>query len=329
MNNIVTIGGGTGTYTVLSGLKKQSGWNNIAAIVAVTDSGGSTGRLRDEFGYLPVGDFRMALVALASEESENVLRDLFLHRFDKGSELAGHNFGNLFLVAMTDILGSEEKAIEYTSSVLRTRGDVIPVATDRLTLVAEYENSEVVRGEAAIDEPEEDHDATQHITKLWVEPESTRIDKHASQAMQAADCIVLGPGDLYTSTLACVVVPGVAETLQKTDAKLVYVTNLMTKYGQTNDFNVSDHVKELERYAGRKMDHVIINTTPLPDDILKKYHAQDEFPVEDDLDQDERVVRADLLATEEITKPSGDTLKRSFIRHDSDKLAAVIKKVCL
>jgi len=325
-NSIVTIGGGTGTYTVLSGLKKQNSWDRIAAIVSVTDDGGSTGRLRDEFGNLPVGDFRMALAALADESKGHILRDLFMYRFDKGSELSGHNFGNLFLVAMTDILGSEEKAIEFASRVLNVKGYVIPVSTGHVTLVAQYEGGEVVRGEHKIDEPE--YDGTKRITKLSVEPD-TSVDKHASDTISDSDFVVLGPGDLYTSTLACVVVSGVAEVLQETKGRLVYIVNLMTKYGQTYGFGARDHIETLERYIGRKVDHILINTTPLPPEILHSYELEHDFPVADDLGSDTRVIRADLLATEAIKKPSGDELKRSLIRHDSDKLALVIKKLCM
>jgi len=328
MFNIVTVGGGTGTYTVLSGLKKQDCWNRISAIVAVTDSGGSTGRLRDEFGSLPVGDFRMALIALSSEVGENILRDLFLYRFEKGSGLSGHNFGNLFLVAMTDILGSEEKAIEFTSRILRTQGNVIPVSPEKLTLVAEYEDGTVIRGEASIDEPEEKHDGTKHITNLWVEPKSCRADVHADETIRDANCVVLGPGDLYTSTLACVAVPGVAIALQETSGKLVYVLNLMTKYGQTHGFKASDFISEFTKYVGREPNHILVNTTPLPEDVLKVYEQQNEFPIEDDLKDDNRVIRGNFVASEIITKPSGDVLKRSLIRHDSEKLATVLKDIC-
>src|SRR3989344_7509047 len=169
---VVVIGGGTGTYTVLSGLKKYPpDFFDLTAIVTVADSGGSTGWLRDEFGYLPVGDFRMALVALADDnETSAVLRNLFLYRFNKGTGLNGHNFGNLFLVAMTDIAGSEEGAIALASRVLRIRGKVLPVSREKLTLVAAYENGATTRGEAHIDEPDETHDGALRIKNLSVEP---------------------------------------------------------------------------------------------------------------------------------------------------------------
>jgi len=139
---------------------------------------------------------------------------------------------------------------------------------------------------------------------------------------------VLGPGDIYTSTLACIVVPGIQEALQERRGKLIYVVNLMTKYGQTYNFTAADHIRELERYSGSAIDHILLNTTPLPKEILSAYKEERDTPVEDDLGDDSRVVRADLLASETVTKPFGDVLKRSLIRHDSDKLAEVIKQLC-
>ena len=324
---IVVIGGGTGTYTVLSGFKKYpADFLDLTAIVTVADSGGSTGRLRDEFGYLPVGDFRMALVALADDsETSVILRNLFLHRFSKGTGLNGHNFGNLFLVALTDIAGSEEGAIALASKVLRVRGRVLPVSKEKLTLVAEYENGETVRGEAHIDEPEEAHNGTLRIKKLRVEP-AAHITPEVQSAIREADCLVLGPGDLYTSTLAALVVGGVKEAIQSSSARVVQVVNLMTKYGQTHGFTARAHVEEISRYLGRTPDAVLVNTAPLPEEMLLRYKSQKEFPVKDALHERDgyTIVSTDFLAQDEIKKASGDTLKRSLIRHDSRKLAHAI-----
>ena len=259
MKKIVVIGGGTGTYTVLSGLKKFP--VDLTAIVTVADSGGSTGRLRDEFGFLPPGDFRMALVALSPEEDDQqVFRQLFMYRFSQGEPgLKGHNFGNLLLTALTDILGSEEQALSYASKILRIKGKVLPVTTESVSLVASYENGTVLKGETFIDEPPKTHDCAQKIKDLWLEPEAV-CTPSVTQTILNADMIILGPGDLYTSILANVIVKGVATALQKTNAKLVYIVNLMTKYGQTSGFKASNHVEELTKYVGRYPDLVLVDT---------------------------------------------------------------------
>ncbi len=328
--NIVVIGGGTGTYTVLSGLKKYPpDLFNITAIVTVADSGGSTGRLRDEFGYLPVGDFRMALVALADDsEVGTALRSLFLHRFEKGTGLKGHNFGNLFLVALTDIFGSEERALEYASQMLRVRGKVFPIANEKLTLMAEYENGSVVAGETYIDEPPQEHDGTQRIKRLWVEP-AVRISQKAREAIESADLIIMGPGDLYTSILANIVISGTKEALMQSRGKILYVTNLMSKYGQTHNFTAKDYIEELAAYGGRVPDYILVNNGPLPEDILKVYYEERESPVTDDLfgENYSNVIRDNFLASEKVVKTSGDVLKRSLLRHDSEKLARVIMEI--
>ena len=319
---VIAIGGGTGTHTVLRGLTKYQKQLAITAIVTMADSGGSTGRLRDEFGYLPVGDVRMALAALASnvDAHEELVRELFLYRFNKGNGLSGHNCGNLLLVALTDILGSEEAAIRAAARVLRVRGQVIPVTTAQVDLVATYDDGVVVTGEHDIDEPAAAR-AAHRIVDLAVTPEAT-ISDAAEHAILDADCIVLGPGDLYTSVLANVVVGGVPEALRNSPGQLVYITNLMTKHGQTDGMGVAAHVAELTRYIGRSPDVILVNTTPLPPELLARYAAEGEYPIVFDYEERAaRVVPADLLANEVIETASGDVLKRSLIRHDSRKLA--------
>ena len=322
---IVTIGGGTGTHTVLQGLKRYQDKIDLTAIVTMADSGGSTGRLRDEFGYLPVGDVRMALAALASDidEHEELVRELFLHRFAKGEGLNGHNVGNLLLVALTDILGSEEAAINTASKLLRVQGKVLPVSTDSVDLVATYSDDVTVTGEHAIDEPSTDR-LSQHITNLSVTPQVV-ASSNATNAINEADVVVLGPGDLYTSVLANVVVPGMASALADTTARLVYVCNLMTKAGQTSSMGAAEHIAEIKHYIGRAPDVVLVNVTSLPNDLLATYADDSEFPVQFNYESEEvRIIPSDLLASEAVKTKAGDTLKRSYIRHDSQKLAQKI-----
>ncbi len=316
---ITVVGGGTGLSTVLSGIKRQRLWSDISAIVAVSDDGGGNGKHRDEFGMLPVSDFRKAIVSLADDTESAVLRELFMYRFSKGEGLSGNTFGNLLLIALTDILGSEDLAIEHASRILRANGRVLPVAHEQIALVAQYEDGSIIKSEDLIDEPR--HDGKLRITNLWTEPEVT-VSGRARRAVEKADVIVVGPGDLYTSTLANVVVPGMADALKEASGKIVFISNLMTKFGQTYGFTLSDYVREYEKYIGRPLDHVLVNTTPLPEDVLARYEKENDFPVVDDLPQDDsKVTRCDLLAEEEVEAQAGDTLKRSLIRHDPDKIA--------
>ncbi len=321
---ICVIGGGTGSFVVLSGLK-QYPENKLTAIVTATDSGGSTGRLRDEFGYLPIGDVRQCLVALAEDEEEQMmLRDLFSFRFDKGEDgLKGHNFGNLLLTALSEIYGGQVEAIKRVRKLLNIKGSVFPVTLEDAELVAEYENGEELIGEHEIDEPPYPHDCRIRIESLSTKPK-VKTYRQVKDSIMNSDLLIFGPGDIYASILANVVVGGVSEAIQASKGKLVYVVNLVTKFGQTFNFSAADHVKEIEKYTGREIDYVLINNRELPENILKKYALQNDYPVEDDMGDDSRVIRADMLASEEIKTPKGDVIHRSFIRHDRRKLAEAI-----
>jgi len=324
---VVVIGGGTGTHTLLRGLSRYQKQLDLTAIVTMADSGGSTGRLRDEFGYLPVGDVRMALAALASDsdEHEALVRQLFMYRFAKGDGLSGHTFGNLLLVALTDILGSEEAAIRAAARVLRVEGSVIPVTTEPVHLKAIYSDGYEVIGEHEIDEPP--HDRHMHtVADLSVTPPAM-VNPRAEDALLAADLIILGPGDLYTSILANCVVGGVSEAIRHSTAQVVYVSNLMTRAGQTAGMGVAAHVTEIVRYTARQPDVILVNTGVFPVDLIQKYEAEDEYPVIDDYTGESMVIRTDLLATETVTTVSGDTVRRSLLRHDPRRLARSIMDI--
>lgn len=326
---LVVVGGGTGTHTVLRGLRKYSNRLDIKAIVSMADSGGSTGRLRDEFGFLPIGDVRNALTALASEgdEYDSLMRQLFSYRFNKGSGLTGHNFGNLFLTALTDILGSEMAAIKAASNILHVSGEVIPVTTTHVQLVAEYEDGTIVEGEDNIDTAALSPSGNTPITSLWLSPQAM-ISKEAREALEAADLIVLGPGDLYTSVLANCVVEGFSGALQNSQAKIIYVCNLMSKRGQTVGMHTAEHVAEVAKYIGVNPDIALVNSSELPSDLVSKYQEEGDHPILNNcLGTNYETLAIPLLSKEEIKINSSDVIKRSLIRHDSDVLAFELMKI--
>ncbi|MFH0749539.1 MAG: gluconeogenesis factor YvcK family protein [Candidatus Gottesmanbacteria bacterium] len=324
--HVVCIGGGTGTFVVLKGIKHHP--CTLSAVVSMSDSGGSNKRIRDEFGLLPTSDIRQCLVALSDEKNgKGLLRSLFMYRFEKGEGISGMTFGNLFMAALSDILGSQEEAIRQTGKVLRIHGSVIPVSFTKTNLTATYENGTTVNEEHVIDEPK--HDGSLKITNIALEPKAA-ANPEAVEAIQSADLIVLGPGDLYTSVLPNLLVNGIVDAIQKSKATVVYIMNLMTKYGQTYNYSATDHVLVLEKYLGKRMNAIIINNRELPQEALSMYAKYHELPVVDDLtsvEKDHIIIRADVVSSVVLAKSSSDNLVRSLIRHDSDKLANVLVSI--
>ena len=324
--NITVIGGGTGSFMVLSGLKHYP--VNLNAVVTVSDDGGSTGRLRDEFGFLPVGDLRQCIAALSDDDQDSYLTKLLLYRFEKGGGLKGHNLGNLILTALSDMYGSEVKALEVVNKIFHLKGQVLPVSLKPVRLGAKYSSGKTIVSEHLIEEykPKEG----EYITSLFTKPQA-RINPKAKKAIEASDFIIVGPGDLYGSTVANLVIKGVPETIKKSKAKIIMIMNLMTLRSQTHQMTATDHVRVLESYLGKPVDYVLVNNQPIPDAVLQAYAKQEEFPVEDDLGSDKRVIRKPLLADKVFGKPKSDKLKRSFLRHDPEKVAwevmEIIKKV--
>lgn len=322
--NIVVIGGGTGTYVVLSGLKDMD--VNLNAIVSMMDSGGSTGRLRDQLGVLPPGDVRQALVALS--ESPEIWRKLFTYRFDNG-DLGGHNFGNIFLSAMEKITGSSRLALEEVSQILNVKGTVVPITYSKCSLCAKYEDGSLIEGEDKIDSA---YTKRPRIKYMYLNPEAI-LNKEAEKVIAAADLIVLGPGDLYTSIIPNLLINGFSSAIDKSKGKKVYITNLMTRLGQTDGFCISDHVLEIDKYMGAGfLDYVIINNKKPSKDVLAWYKEHDNVDwVEDDL-YDKKVVEAKIirkdLLSDTVYKPNlADRLKRSLIRHDPEKVANVLLNI--
>jgi uncharacterized cofD-like protein len=325
--SIVCIGGGTGTFVTLSGLKIYP--VNLSAVVTMSDSGGSNKRIRDEFGLLPTSDIRQCLIALSAEKGRTgLLRELFLYRFEKGNGLSGMTFGNLFMAALSDILGSQEEAIKQTGKVLRINGRIVPVSFTDTNLFATYENGHVVSEEHLIDEPE--HDGKLKIIDIYLKPKA-KANPEALSAIAHADLIVLGPGDLYTSILPNLLVTDVGSAIKKSKAKKVFVMNLMTKYGQTYNFSALDHIKTLERFLDKSLTHVLMNTATYPEDVLQKYESKKELPVVDDLPQKAyyKVIRKPIVSQELIEKSKADSLIRSLIRHDSEKVAKELMDIIL
>ncbi len=318
---IVVIGGGTGSFMVLSGLKKHD--LDLIAIVAVTDDGGSTGRLRDEFGFLPVGDMRQCIAVLSNSQGNDFLDKLLLYRFVKGERgLKGHSLGNLILIALEDIAGSEVKGLELASQIFKLKGEVIPVSLKLVRLVVHYKSGKKIKGEHKIEINK--LKKGDRIVKLETTP-IAKINSRAKEAILTADLIILGPGDLFDSTIANLIIKGVPQAIKKSKAKIIYIVNLMTLCSQTEGFKVSDHVKTLEQYLGRKVDYVLVNKTSIPQKIIKTYQRKEsEFPVKNDLGEDKRVIRGDFLDKRKIKKAPGDVLKRSLIRHNPEKLAKKI-----
>lgn len=315
---VVVIGGGTGTFVALSGLKKYP--VHLAAIITMMDSGGSTGRLRDQLGVLPPGDLRQALVALS--RSDKLWRDLFLYRFENG-DLEGHNFGNIFISALEKVTGSLERAVEVAATILDSSGNIIPVTFNKSELCVELSDGRIIEGETHIDEPIE-QEVRAPIKRAFLNPQIEANPK-AIQAITEADLVIIGPGDLYTSIIPNLLVNGIAQAIDQAKGKVVFVMNLMTKYGQTTDFTATDHLADLAKYINHSIDTVIINNKKPDEEALTRYEASHEAEVEDDMkDETLAVIRADVIDTVHIEKQQADIIKRSLIRHDPDKLAQVL-----
>lgn len=321
---VVVVGGGTGTYQVLTGLKKFP--LDLSVIITMMDSGGSNRVIRDEFGLLPTSDIRQCMVALASDKSHELLRQLFTYRYNAGTGISGMTFGNLFMAALTDIHGSQEVAIEKTCEMLDVQGAILPVTYDDVQLIARYSNGKQVLGEHYIDEPD-DELGKQKIVELEVIP-AAKVNPKAVRAIHEADLIVLGPGDLYTSIICNLIIDGMAGAIAKSKAKKVYIMNLMTKLGQTHDFTARDHIETLEKFLGSGiLDYCLVNKgNSYPKDILEKYKQESAFPVKDDLGKSShlRIIHKSLDSNEVFEKAKSDKLKRSLIRHDPVKLARTI-----
>jgi uncharacterized cofD-like protein len=318
---IAVIGGGTGSFTLLSSLKHHT--SQLAALVNMADDGGSTGILRDELGALPPGDIRQCLVALSNSPK---VRDLFNYRFDNGS-LKGHAFGNLFITALEKMTGNFAEGIEIASEVLNITGTVEPITLSNVKLAMHDQSGNVVHGEYEIAHTKFDG----HRPKLWLEPDAFASPR-ALKAIEQADVVVIAPGNLYGSLAPALIVPQVGEALAASKATKVYVCNLVTKPGQTDGFKVHDYADEIERLAGNPfLDAVIYNTKKPSSELLEKYASEGELSV----GFDEKILNnAHYLALganvvsgeiwENINASDPIAASRTLIRHDSAAIATMI-----
>jgi uncharacterized cofD-like protein len=309
---IVVIGGGTGLSVLLHGLKAYT--SNLTAIVTVSDDGGSSGRLREQFNILPPGDIRNCLVALA--DAEPLMQDLFQFRFKEGTELAGHNFGNLFITVMTELVGDFDKAIKESSKVLAISGHVIPSTLKRVNLVADHADGSQTMGETRISK------SKSPITRVQLKPENCLPTDDALEAIANAEAIILGPGSLYTSVLPNLLVKNVSEAIAAADAIKIYICNVMTQSGETDNYTAYDHVKAIHEHTKHKIvDYCFVNTGYVPGEFLEKYKNENAEPVKPDIqrikDAGIKVLADDVIST------------HNHVRHNSEKIAENIVNLIL
>jgi uncharacterized cofD-like protein len=308
---IVAIGGGHGLSHLLLGLKEYTA--NLTAIVTVADSGGSSGRLREEFNIVAPGDIRNCLVALA--DAPALMGELFQYRFAENSQLKGHNFGNLFLTAMVQITkGDFKKAVEECSKVLAIRGKVIPSTVHNVHLIAEYMDGTRAEGEAKIPR------TNVAIKKVTLTDQNALVTPEALTTIAEADIIVMGPGSLYTSIIPNLIINGMPEAIAKSSAYKIYVCNVMTQPGETDNFSASDHIRVLVDHANPQVINAcIINNAQVPESALQRYQKETSYPVAPDVEKIKtmgyKVVATDLLDV------------KDFIRHDSKKLTETLIKL--
>ncbi|WP_096202478.1 gluconeogenesis factor YvcK family protein [Bacillus sp. FJAT-45350] len=306
--NVVVIGGGTGLSVILRGLKTFP--VDITAIVTVADDGGSSGRLRQELNIPPPGDVRNVLVALS--EVEPLVEQLFQHRFENGNGLSGHSLGNLLLAGMTSITGDFARGISEISRVLNVRGKVLPAANRSIVLHAEMTDGTIVSGESQIPL------AKKKIKRVFLTPEKITPLQESLKAIEKADLIVIGPGSLYTSVLPNLLVPGISEEVKKAKAKKVYICNVMTQQGETDDYRASDHVQSLVKHCGEDLlDYVIVNKQKVPHDMLKRYALEGAEPVvydEDNLSKMKLSIMNDQFIQ----------YRDSVLRHDAMKVSQAL-----
>lgn len=308
---IVVVGGGTGLSTMLRGLKHYT--SNITAVVTVADDGGGSGDLREDLGILPPGDIRNCILALA--DTEPLMEELLQYRFT-GGRLENQSFGNLFLAAMDGISSNFEEAVQKMCSVLAVTGKVLPVTLDNVTLMAKLKNGVVVSGESKIADGVFENNSP--IDRVFLEPSNARALKEAVHAIKEADAIILGPGSLYTSVIPNLLVEDIGRAVQKTKAIKIYVSNVMTQPGETDDFGVEDHIKAILKHGGDDIiDYAIVNVGKISKELEEKYLEEHSKLV---------TINEELVEKTNVKIIEGDFIKtkNGLVRHDPEKLAAIL-----
>lgn len=312
--NIVAVGGGTGLSSLLRGIKSFT--RNITAVVAVTDEGGSSGRLRVEWGVLPPGDVRNCIVALA--ENDNSLHRIFDFRFDRG-ELSGHSLGNLMLVAVTELCGDFRLAVEEMNNLLAIRGRVLPVTTDQVVLAGETKDKRIIHGELEISKN------GGNLNEIWLEPEDARPVKGILEAIDESDLIVLGPGSLFTSVIPNLLIQEFADKIVNSKTPKIYICNLMTQPNETEGMDIVKHVEWISGALGCVPNYVLVNIAPIPANLVKKYEKDGAFPLILDNRQAERIKR---MGCEIVEGEFVEVTKDNVVRHNSQKLAEILHRQC-
>ncbi|MFH1767976.1 MAG: gluconeogenesis factor YvcK family protein [Candidatus Omnitrophota bacterium] len=307
---IVAVGGGTGLSTILEGLKEHT--SNITAIVTVADEGGSSGRIREEFGILPPGDIRNCLVSLA--EAPKLMRDLFQYRFEEGKGIKGHSFGNIFITALAEVTGSFEAAVKESSRVLAIRGRVLPSSLDKIRLKAEYVDGSTREGEDKIPEEEKP------IKKISIMPFDAKANPEALDAIRKAEIIILGPGSLFTSILPNLLIEGITDVIVRSNALKVYICNVMTQHGETDVFTAADHVETIFSHTKKQLINCcFVNTGRLGYNLLLKYSKEKSFPV---------IADKSRLFNMGVEVVEGDFVSKvDYLRHDAVTTAKKINQI--
>jgi uncharacterized cofD-like protein len=315
---IVTIGGGSGQFALLSGLRDLEGID-ITAIVSMVDSGGSTGRLRDELGILPPGDVLKCILALSPQR--DIIRTILLKRITGDSRLQGHNAGNMLLTMLAEYTESFATGVKALTEILDAHGTILPVTVDKATLVAQLTDGSRIYGQRAIDIPRETQRGK--IQDIYLVPhhhDTISVYPPVIDAIKGADFIIIGPGDLFTSIIPNLLVPRVKDAIQETKAKVFYIINIMTKYGETHNFKGYDFVRNIEKYIGRYVDGIIYNNMKPEQKILEQYMEQKAEFVE--IDENENWYENREIYASNLLSVAG-----GIVRHDSKKLALLISEV--